>query len=130
MNLSSKVRNLGVIFDNKMKLISHVNTVCPKKRTNQLRNNGKIQQYLSQDTKKIIVHAFVTTRLDYLNSLLYGMPDYIIKRLQRLLNAAARIITNLGKYDYITDAMKKLHWLPIESRIRYIVLVIVHACVI
>ena len=38
------------------------------------------------------------------------MPDYIIKRLQRLLNAAARIITNLGKYDHITDAMKKLHW--------------------
>ena len=45
---------------------------------------------------QIIVHAFVTTRLNYLNCLLYGMPDYIIKRLQRLLNAAARIITNLG----------------------------------
>ena len=57
------------------------------------------------------------------------MPDYIIKRLQRLLNAAARIITNLGKYDHITDAMKKLHWLPIESRIQYKVLALVHACV-
>ena len=99
VNLSSKVRNLGAIFDNKMKLISHVNTVCQKAH-NQLRNIGKIQKYLSQDTKEIIVHAFVTTRLDYLNSLLYGMPDYIIKRLQRLLNAAARIITNLGKYDH------------------------------
>ena len=55
------------------------------------------------------------------------MPDYI--RLQRLLNAAARIITNLGKYDHITDAMKQLHWLPIESRIQYKVLVLVHACV-
>ena len=75
------------------------------------------------------MHAFVTTRLDYLNSLIYGMPDYIIKRLQRLLNTAARIITNLGKYDHITDAMKKLHWLPIESRIQYKVLVLVHACV-
>ena len=78
VNLSSKVRNLGAIFDNKMKLISHVNTVCQKAH-NQLRNIGKIQKYLSQDTKEIIVHAFVTTRLDYLNSLLYGMPDYIIK---------------------------------------------------
>ena len=128
VNLSSKVRNLGAIFDNKMKLISHVNTVCQKAH-NQLRNIGKIQKYLSQDTKEIIVHAFVTTRLDYLNSILYGMPDYIIKRLQRLLNAAARIITNLGKYDHITDAMKQLHWLPIESRIQYKVLVLVHACV-
>ena len=109
VNLSSKVQNLGAIFDNKMKLItniSHVNTVCQKAH-NQLRNIGKIQKYLSKDTKEIIVHAFVTTRLDYLNSLLYGMPDYIIKRLQRLLNAAARIITNLGKYDHIADAMKK-----------------------
>ena len=108
VTLSSKVRNLGAIFDNKIKLTSHENTVCQKAH-NQLRNIGNIQKYLSQETKEIIVHAFFTTRLDYLNSLLYGMPDYIIKRLQRLLNAAARIITNLGKYDHITDAMKKLH---------------------
>ena len=119
---------LSTLFNNKMKLISHVNTVCQKAH-NQLRNIGKIQKYLSQDTKEISVHAFVTTRLDYLNSLLYGMPDYIIKRLQRLLNAAARIITNLGKYYHIADAMKKLHWLPIESRIQYKVLVLMHACV-
>ena len=70
MNLSSKVRNLGAIFDNKRKLISHVNTVCQKAH-NQRRNIGKIQKYLSQETKEIIVHAFVTTRLVYLNSLLY-----------------------------------------------------------
>ena len=118
MNLSSKV--LGAIFDNKMKLISHVNTVCQKSH-NQLWNIGKIQKYLSQDTKETIVHAFVTTRLDYLNSFIYGIPDYIIKRLQRLLNAAARIITNLGKYDHFTDAMKKKNG--------YQVLVLVHACV-
>ena len=68
--------------------------------------DGKIQKHLSQETKEIIVHIFVTTRLDYLNSHLYGMSDYIIKRLQRLLNAAARIITNLGKYDHITDDEK------------------------
>ena len=104
-NLSSKVRNLGAFFGTKMKLFSHVNTVCQKAH-NQLRNIGKIHKYLSQETKEIIVHTFVTTRLDYLNSLLYGMPDYIIKRLQRLLNAAARIITNLGKYDHITDVIK------------------------
>ena len=75
------------------------------------------------------MHAFVTTKLYYFYSLFYGMPDYIVKRLQRLLNAAARIITNLGKYDHITDTIKKIHWLPIESRIQYKVLVLVHACV-
>ena len=80
MNLSSKVRNLGAIFDNKVKLISHVNTVCQKAH-NQLRNIGKIQKYLSQDTKEIIVHAFVTTRLDYLNSLLYRIMECLITSL-------------------------------------------------
>ena len=88
-----------------MKLTSYVNTVCQKAHK-QLWNIGKIQKLLSQETKEIIVHAFVTTRLDYLNILLYGMPDYIIKRLQRLLNAAARIVTNRGNCDHITDAMK------------------------
>ena len=97
VNISSKIRNLGAIFDNKMKLISHVNAVCQKAH-NKLRIIGKIQKYLSQDTKEIIVHAFVTTRLDYLNSLLYGMHDYIIKRLQRLLNTAARIIIAMTLY--------------------------------
>ena len=69
MNLSSKVRNLDASFDSKLKLSSHVNTVCQKAH-NQL---GKIHKYLSQETNEIIVHAFVTTRLDYLNSLLYEM---------------------------------------------------------
>ena len=59
-NLSSKVQSLGASFDNKMKLISHVNTVCQKAH-NQLPNIGKILKYLSQETKQIIVHAFVTT---------------------------------------------------------------------
>ena len=77
VNLSSTVRNLCAIFDNKMKLTSRVNTVCQKAH-NKLRNIGKILQYLSPETKEIIVHAFVTTRLNYLNSLLY---DCLIKSL-------------------------------------------------
>ena len=78
VKFSTKVRKPGAILDNKMKFTSHVNTVCQKAH-NQLPNIGQILKYSSQETKKIIVHAFVTTRLDYLNSLLCGMPEYIIK---------------------------------------------------
>ena len=60
MKLSSTVRNLGAIFYNKMKLTSHVNTVCQKTH-HQIRNIARIQKYLSQETIEIIVHAFVTT---------------------------------------------------------------------
>ena len=57
-----------------------------KKTHHQFWNIDKILKYLNQETKEIIVHASITTRLVYLNRLLYGMSDYIIKRLQRVLN--------------------------------------------
>ena len=60
-------------------------------------------------TKK---HAFVTSRIDYCNSLLYGISDYNINRLHRIQNTTARIVTNTGKYDHITQILQKLHWLP------------------
>ena len=58
----------------------------------------KINYYLSQEH---FLYTFVITGLDYFNILLYGMPDYIIKQLQRLLNAAAITITNLENISLI-----------------------------
>ena len=71
----------------------------------------------------MLVHAFVSCRLDYCNSLLSGLPSYQLHRLQHVLNTAARIVTLTRKYDHITPVLKRLHWLPIEQRIKYKVLV-------
>ncbi len=128
IKLSSNVRNLGAFFDKHMKLDKHVGKICQKSYF-QLRNIGKIQKYLDKTTKEIIVHAFVTNNLDSLNSLLYGLPDYSIHRLQRILHSAARVVSNVRKYDHITETLKELHWLPIDSRIQYKILVMVHACI-
>ena len=77
------------------------------------------------------MHSFVTARLDYLNSLLYGMPDYVIKRLQRLLNTAARIVTNLGKYDHVTDAMKScITGLLVKGHLVLVVSYIQYRCIV
>ena len=70
----------------------------------------------------MLVHAFVSSRLDYCNALLIGLPKYQIDRLQSALNTAARIITFTCKYDHITPVLVRLHCLPVSYHIRFKVL--------
>ena len=65
----------------------------------------------------VLVHAFISSRLDYCNSILYGCPSYEIQKLQSVQNAAARLITHSKKYDHINPILKELHWLPVQERI-------------
>ena len=84
----------------------------------------KIRKVLSYDTCKTLIHAFVTTRIDYCNSLLYGQPKCILKRLQSVLNSAARLIHLTSRYEHVTPLLIQLHWLPIEQRITFKIAVI------
>ena len=77
-------------------------------------NISKIRKFLNMETTKSLVHAFITSKVDYCNSLLYGVPKYLLLRLQRVLNCAARIVFKSDKYDHITPLPKELHWLPVE----------------
>jgi len=77
-------------------------------------------RWSSRHIRKRLVSAFVRSRLDYCNAALAGLPQTITLRpLQRALNAAARLVANLGSRDHITPAMKELHWLPINHLIIY-----------
>jgi hypothetical protein len=122
---SDKVRNLGAIFYTNMTLHDHVTHIA-KCSSFQLRNIGFIRKYLNKDAAEQLTHAFVTSRLDMGNSLLFGLPDNQIKRLSRLQNIAARIITCTKPRDHITPVLKDLHWLPIANRIVFKVLVYVY----
>ena len=66
-----------------------------------------------RDSVLTLVHAFITSRLDYCNALLYGLPKEQIFKLHRVQNAAARLIMDIGKYSHITPALYELHWLPV-----------------
>ena len=71
-----------------------------------------------------LVHAFITSRLDYVvNSLLYGLPSWLINHLLGIQNTAACIVSKTRKYEHITPV---LHWLPVKSRIDYKILLFVY----
>ena len=99
----------------------HVHSVC---RTGyyHLRNIGRIRRNLTLDATKTLVHALVTSRLDYCNSLLYGLPANHLAKMQRLQNACARVITRTGRRSHIIPVLKELHWLPVHRRIQYKIL--------
>ena len=68
---------------------------------------------------KTVATAVVSSRLDYCNSLLYGMTDCNIHRLQRIQNSLARLVTNSNSRSHITPILAELHWLPVNARIEY-----------
>ena len=65
------------------------------------------------------MHAFINSKLDFCNSLLYGLPKYDINKLQSVQNAAARVIACLRKFDHNSDTLKELHLLPVEYSRNY-----------
>ena len=73
---SHYARNIGVIFDNKLNMERQVSAIC-KSAFSHIRNISRIRKFLSVNSTKALVHAFVTCRLDNCNSLLYGLPNYI-----------------------------------------------------
>ena len=115
---STSARNLGVIFDSTMSLSLHVTAVC-KQAYNQIRNIRKIRKYLTVDATKTLVHALVMSKLDYANALLIGLPKVLIKKLQRVQNTAARLITGTKYREHISPVLQCLHWLPVAKRIEY-----------
>ena len=104
----NSVRNLGVIFDTNFNFKEHISRVC-KSAFFHLHNISLTRKYLTLDATSTAVHAFVTSRLDYANALLYGLPKCDISRLQRIQNAAARLVTGTKKRDHITPVLQQLH---------------------
>jgi len=115
---AASARNLGVIFDHHLTMESHIKMVS-KNAYYHLRNIASIRNTLCVDSAKALVHAFISSRLDYCNSLLYGLPKKSLDRLQRVQNMAARLITGTKITDHITPVLHGLHWLPINQRIEF-----------
>ena len=120
---SDTVRNIGVIFDANMNMQSHINSIA-KRAHFQIRNIGRIRRFLTQEAAVTLVHAFISSKIDYCNALLYGLPLNIIAKIQRIQNTAARVVTGTRKYEHITPVLHKLHWLPVKQRIEFKILLL------
>ena len=85
----------------------------------QVRQLSPVVRSLSVDATKTLVLAFISNRLDYCKSLLYGITDNLFRRVQAVQNAAARLITGVWQHEHITPVLKQLHWLPVRQRVHF-----------
>ena len=114
----SSVRYLGVTIDQTLSMQEQIGSIC-RSCFLQLRRIASIRSYLSATTCARLVTALITSRLDYCNSVLAGLPAEQISRLQRVQNSAARLVLKKRKRDHVTPLLKELHWLPVAFRIHY-----------
>ena len=122
------VKNLGVVFDSAMSMNLFVSEKC-KVISNYLRAIARIRKTLTFEATRLLIHAFVISRLDYCNGLLSASPNYLVQRLQLLQNRAARILCGLAYRDHITPTLKQLHWLPVCQRIKYKLLLLTYQAI-
>ena len=113
---SSKVRDLGVVFDQYLTFHDHISGIF-KSINFHLHGIGRIRNLLTFDATAQLIHALITSRLDFCNSILYNLPNKQIERLQRIQNQAARMLKRIPGRKHITPVLRELHWLRIHDRI-------------
>ena len=121
-------KNLGVLFDSSLKFDSQVLEVT-KKCFLQLRLLYRIKSFLSKDQMKTLVCALILSKLDYCNSLYYRINQSLVRRLQVVQNAAARLIFGRRKRESAFDLIQSLHWLPVRERILFKLILMIFKCI-
>ena len=106
---TESARNIGVMFNDVMNHEHQAQNIC-KVAFFQTRNLSKIRKCLTRKDTETLFHAFLTSKLDNCgNSLLAELPQYLLDKVQRVQNAAARLVSCTRKYDRITPVLKELH---------------------
>ena len=100
ITFSDSIRNLGFFIDSELKFTVHIIKVCQACFL-ELRRVSSIRHLLSTDATKTLVISLVLSRLDYCNSLLFGLPNTVLSRFQRIQNAAARLVLRLPRREHI-----------------------------
>ena len=95
----------------------------------RLRQLRSVRRSLTDEALRTLVHAFIASRVDYCNALLYGVADGVIRQLQLVVHAAAQLITGIWRYEHITATLRDtLHWLPTSQRITFKIALMMFDC--
>ena len=118
VRLVDQVKSLGVTIDNRLNFDKHISNIYRASYMN-IKALRQIRSSLDRETANSVACALVTTRLDYCNSILHGMTQSNLFKLQRIQNALARVVCVRRKYDHASPLLKKLHWLLVRDRITH-----------
>jgi len=129
VNSRQHVRVLVVQFSSYLSLDKHISCVSSS-CFHQLRQLRRIRRSLDKESASTLVHAFVTSRVDYCNAVFAAAPKTATDKLQRVLNAAVRLISDTRKYDQGLSRLihHDLHWLDIPERVSYKLCLLTHRC--
>ena len=104
-------------------MVDHITKTCSAVFY-YLCNIRRIRKYLTKECTEALIHAFISSHLDYCNSLLFGVPECHLHKLQRVQNAAACLIFQESRFFHITPLLKSLHWLPVKYHIVFKIILI------
>ena len=121
----TSVKYLGVKLDQTLSMHDQISSVC-RACFFDLRRISSVRSYLTQDATVKLILATVISRLDYCNSILTGVSEEQLDRLQRVQNSAARLVLKRKKRDHVTPMLKELHWLPVKARCQYKIAVLAY----
>ena len=127
VSFSTTVSDRVVLIDSQLSMSDYVASRC-RACFFQLRQLRQVRSSLTEEATKTLAHAFVSSWLNYCNSLLHGVNDGLLKKLQIVHNAAVHVVTGIRKFEPISPVLRQLHWLPVHHRITHKLAMIVYKC--
>lgn len=125
IRFSDSVKNVGVFLDKNLNLNGHINKIVSQSYK-LLKDLKSARSFISIKDTEILVNASITSRLDYCNSLFYKMSKSNLNKLQKVQNAAARLVLNRGRHASASPLLEQLHWLPVKSRCIFKILLLMY----
>ena len=123
--ISDSIKLLGVTIDSSLAFNKHVSSICQSCQYH-IRALRHIRPILDANTARLVGHALVSSRLDYANSIMYGMSKSLTAKLQRQQNMLARVVLRTNRLSSAGSLLNELHWLPVASMIQFKIATLTH----